>query len=380
MRIAFVSNFMSSHQLPVCEALFYTPGIEFRFVALKPISQTRKQMGWEDLNDTSFVIKTYRGSEEKQKALAFVSCADVVILGHDKADIFFKNAVRNKNVIIYRCSERLYKQGRWRAVSPRGLWKRWNTYFRYPTKNQYLLCASAYAAKDYAMLGSFRGKCFKWGYFPPTDSYDIEHRISQKKVGSIFWAGRMLSWKHPEIAIGIAKQLRNNEIPFEMNIAGEGPLYQDMHKMVKNAGLDQIVHLLGNCSQEVVRRYMAESQIFLATSDYQEGWGAVINEAMAEGCAVIGCEAMGAVPYLIQSGKNGYSFHFGENDIAYEQVEKLLRDSELCSCIMKAAYLTIQNEWNADCAAKRFVRLSSTLLKGEYYKFSSGPCSKAELI
>ena len=57
MKIAFISNFLSAHQQPVCDALAHMLDVEFRFIALTPISQTRKQMGWKDLNDTDYVIK-----------------------------------------------------------------------------------------------------------------------------------------------------------------------------------------------------------------------------------------------------------------------------------------------------------------------------------
>lgn len=380
MRIAFISNFLSLHQQPLCEALFYIPEVEFRFIALTPMSQDRKQMDWDDVNDECYVIKTYVNEEKKQDALDFVSSANVLILGYDKDDIFFQAAVRNKAAIIYRYSERLYKRGRWRVLSPRGLWNRWKTYFRYPTRKQYLLCAGAYVAKDYALLGSFLGKCFKWGYFPPSNQYDIEQRILQKKPGTIFWAGRLLSWKHPEIAIMVAKQLQDEQISFEMNIAGDGPMLQSMKSLIMKEGLEKKVHLLGSCTPEVVRQYMADSCIFLATSDYQEGWGAVVNEAMSEGCAVVGSKAMGSVPYLIQSGKNGYSFPFKKVDIACKYVEELLLDSKSCHNIMKSAYLTIQNEWNGNCAAHRLVLISDSLLNRGDCNFTSGPCSKAELL
>lgn len=90
MKVAFVSNFLSSHQQPICDALFCMSDVEFQFIALTPISQIRKKMGWDDLNNIDYVIKAYIGVEEKQKALEFVSNADVVIFGHDKADIFSK--------------------------------------------------------------------------------------------------------------------------------------------------------------------------------------------------------------------------------------------------------------------------------------------------
>lgn len=380
MRIAFISNFVSSHQKPICEVLSRENGVEFRFIALSPISEIRKQMGWNDLNEAPYVIREYAGSAEQQKALDYVSSADVAVFGNDKADVYFQSAVRNKHTLVFRCSERIYKRGRWRAISPNGLRNRWSTYWRYPKNRQFLLCSSAYAAKDYALSGSFLGKCFKWGYFPPNAQYDIERHIQQKKTNAIFWAARMIPWKHPEIAVDIAKQLQKKGIPFEMNIAGDGSMFHEIREMVQNAGLEQNVHLLGNCKPEEVRQYMAQSRIFLATSDYQEGWGAVINEAMSEGCAVVACEAMGSVPFLIRSGENGFSYPYGKKDIAFAQTEMLLADRARCSQMMRAAYWTIQKEWNAECAAHRLVQLSTALLKGERCDFSSGPCSKSDLL
>lgn len=380
MRIAFISNFLSSHQQPVCEALAHEYGVEFRFIALSPISEIRKQMGWNDLNDAPYVIREYNGFAEQQKALEYVSSADVAIFGNNDTDIYFQSVVRNKHTIVFRCSERIYRRGRWRVISPRGWRNRWRSYWRYPKERQYLLCSSAYTAKDYALSGSFLGKSFKWGYFPPHAQYDVDEKIQEKSPHSIFWAGRMLPLKHPEVAVSIAKQLKDKKIPFEMNIAGDGPMFGEIQEMVKNAGLEQNVHLLGNCTPEAVRQHMAESQIFLATSDYQEGWGAVVNEAMSEGCAVVACNAMGSVPFLIRSGENGLTYPYGKDDVAYSQTEMLLKDWGFCSHLMRSAYWTIQNEWNAECAARRLVQLSAALLKGEQCGFASGPCSKAELL
>ena len=37
----------------------------------------------------------------------------------------------------------------------------------------------------------------------------------------------------------------------------------------------------------------------------QEGWGAVVNEAMNSGCAVVADHMIGAAPWLIRQGENG---------------------------------------------------------------------------
>ena len=45
---------------------------------------------------------------------------------------------------------------------------------------------------------------------------------------------------------------------------------------------------------------MEESEIYLVTSDRKEGWGAVVNEAMNSGCAVVADHMIGAAPWMIR--------------------------------------------------------------------------------
>ena len=51
------------------------------------------------------------------------------------------------------------------------------------------------------------------------------------------------------------------------------------------------------------------------TSNQEEGWGVVVNEAMNSGCVVIGSNLAGSVPYLIENGKNGLIYNCGDLQI-----------------------------------------------------------------
>ena len=64
-------------------------------------------------------------------------------------------------------------------------------------------------------------------------------------------------------------------------------------------------------SPEKVRSVMEKSHIFVFTSSHLEGWGAVVNEAMNSGCAVVANVQAGAVPYLIEQGVNGIAYPRG---------------------------------------------------------------------
>ena len=94
--------------------------------------------------------------------------------------------------------------------------------------------------------------------------------------------------------------------------------------MIKKYHLQNCVSLCGSLSPEKVREYMVKSQIFLFTSDYNEGWGAVLNEAMNSACAVIASHAIGSVPFLINNKKNGLIYQNGQMEDLYRKVKVLL--------------------------------------------------------
>lgn len=70
---------------------------------------------------------------------------------------------------------------------------------------------------------------------------------------------------------------------------------------------------------------MKRCQLHVFTSNYLEGWGAVVSEAMNSGCCVVANRQIGAVPFLIEDGVNGKSYPDG----SYEAFERTVL--ELCA-------------------------------------------------
>ena len=192
----------------------------------------------------------------------------------------------------------------------------------------------------------------------------------------LLWVGRLIDWKHPEIAVEVAKMLQNDGIDFEMNIIGTGDQKDRLEEMIIAYGIEDYVSLLGSMSPEKVREYMVASNVFLFTSDRNEGWGAVLNEAMNSGCAVICNKAIGSVPYLITNGENGLCYRGNDAYKVYKCVKRLVRNKAFREKLSVNAYSTITNEWNSKIAADRLVLLSRHLLCGEKCSFANGICSK----
>ncbi|MDR9824902.1 glycosyltransferase, partial [Vibrio sp. FNV 38] len=83
----------------------------------------------------------------------------------------------------------------------------------------------------------------------------------------------------------------------ELEMIGEGECRSEIEEMRSRYGLEDILNIRDFIRPEEVRRKMLDADIYLMTSDHQEGWGAVVNEAMNAGCALAASTAAGSVPY-----------------------------------------------------------------------------------
>lgn len=382
MQITFFSNFLNHHQLPFCLEMTKYQENQFTFVETEPIEQERLDMGYEDMGEKyPFVLKSYKNDECHARALKIGLESDVVIIG-SAPEVFIQERLR-KNKVTFRYTERILKEGLIRILDPRVRYDMWSKNTRYKKKNMYLLCASAYTAYDMQLFGAYPGKKYKWGYFPEVKEHDIEQLMLNKKKNkkiSILWAGRFLKWKHPEVAVKVAEGLKKAGYQFKLTFIGDGEVKSDLVSYVQQNQLQDVVVFKGFMSPDKVRKHMEEADIFLFTSDFNEGWGAVLNESMNSGCAVVASHAIGSVPFLIKYGINGMVYKNGDDNELLSLVMKLCDDDNLRESIGKQAYRTLAEEWNAKNAVTNFLQLSKSILRGEKRKIISGPCSVAEVV
>lgn len=375
--IVFASNYFNHHQRYLSEALDEMTGHSFFFIETMEMEQERKNMGWGTTDIPAYVLQAYDPAQRK-KCRKLIREADVVIWGSCPYGLILPRLLAHKLTFCY--SERIFKEG----LSGFGYWGRAIKYgllYRPPQKNHYLLASSAYASADHARLNLFRGKTLRWGYFPKTMEYSLPQLMAEKNPTTILWAARMIPWKHPEYAIGVAKQLRRWGCAFTMELVGNGELQQEMERLVAKEGLQAQVKLTGVCTPEQVRKKMEKAAIFLVTSDQNEGWGAVVNESMNSGCAVVACRGVGAAPFLIENGKNGLLFEVGDPAGLAAQTRFLLEHPRQRQQMGEEAYRTIADTWNSSCAARRLIALSQDLLDGKTPALpESGPCSPAPII
>lgn len=373
MKILFCSNYFTHHQLPLSDALYELTNHNFYFLTHREMDVERKKLGWGN-----HLVRPYTYSVADQEAQKQFVDLDVLMAGS-----FPERQIKEyskKAKLLFRYSERILKTGNSLLKYPKRF-IHWHT-CNPPWQKAYMLCASAFTAGDYAKFGLFRGMCYKWGYFPETIRYpSIDNLIDRKAKATILWCGRFQDWKHPDDVIEVAGRLRNAGYQFKIEMIGTGEMEQQLKRHASKTGLlGTNVQFLGSMPPETVRRHMENAGIYLFTSDRQEGWGVVLNEAMNSGCAVVASDAAGATPYLVNDGVNGSVYHSGDVQELYEKVRQLLENTTMQYSFGRAAYQTITELWNAEVAAKRFLQLSQALLNGTDTSqlFVDGPCSPAK--
>ena len=139
---------------------------------------------------------------------------------------------------------------------------------------------------------------------------------------------------------------------------------------------ENCIHFLGAVPNEQVLQAMRQHDIFLFTSDSNEGWGAVANESMSQGCVLVGSDAIGSIPFLVKHRQNGLVFRSCQVDSLVEEAEWLITHPQEMRRMQRAAVSTMQEIWSPRNAARQFLQLVGDLENGRECSVMEGPGSK----
>ena len=379
MKIVFVSNFINHHQVHVADELYKLCQGNYWFIETNPISEAIVNTGYP-IFSRPYLIKTYEGIDQLQYAEKIIDEADAVVIG-SAPDSFVINRIQ-KNKLTFRYSERWFKSKPWYLSGIKGWINFYKNHIRYKNKPVYMLCASAFTAKDVNAVGAYRNKCFKWGYFTRVDELDINALENKTKeaydVVRMIWCARFIKWKHPEIPVMLASRLKQSGYRFIIDMFGCGEELEKTKELAKCLGVEDCVNFRGNLPNDQILDEMRNHHIFLFTSDRNEGWGAVANEAMSCGCAVVGSDKIGSIPFLIEDSKNGLIFKSGNLNSLTNKVALLLDNPHMIESLSIEAYKSVSEIWSPQNAARSFLLLIEALNTKDYSKIPMvGPCSIA---
>lgn len=388
MRLVFYSVVLNHHQACLADEFYKTLGDDYAFVET---AECHDQKGAsEDYSKRPYLVKAWESPEAWERAMRLAETAEVCVFGgHDALP--FEKARMKKALLSFDMGERMLKRGWLNVFSPRifrmvlayhlGGWSK---------KPIYKLCMSAFAARDQYKLFSYHGKCFKWGYFTHVDEdFDVEASMqdaSTTEITPLMWCSRFLLWKHPELPVQMAKRLKSKGYKFLLSMYGDegnaakyDGIYtrKKLQDLIDKLDVGDCVQLMGNRPNQEILSDMRKNSIFLFTSDKQEGWGAVANEALSNGCVLVASDAIGSAPFLVREGENGFLFKSCDVDSLTSKVEWLLLHPAEMRRMQLSAYSGMKRLWSPRKAAENLLELIDDIKNNRDSSIIEGPCSKA---
>ncbi|MXO66374.1 glycosyltransferase family 4 protein [Altericroceibacterium endophyticum] len=159
----------------------------------------------------------------------------------------------------------------------------------------------------------------------------------------LFSLCRLEPRKNIAACVRAARRLKDAGYTFHYVIAGRGPEYETLKRMIAELDVADVVDLVGFVSDETARRLYAEADIFIhpqmeiAGGRDFEGFGIAIADAMLFGSAVIVGQEGGAVE-LVEHGHSGLIVNGRDDDQLTQSIESLLVDESYRRSMAKAGH------------------------------------------
>lgn len=361
MRILYVVDIVNHHLMPLARQLLSAVGEnEFRYATLRAQpDHERMTKGWRFNEEEPWILRSEKETNRSEFE-RWWSEADVVVAGDRQSSQLAERVSRGK--LTFYISERWWKPpvGMARLLHPRFARMAYRFCQLAKSPSFHFLPMGGYAASDMRRIASFQDRMWNWGYFTNVPD-PLPRCVERDDRLRILWAGRMLSWKRVDTLLR-AFALLHQHTPADLTLIGDGPCREKLKQLVQKLGVGDHVSFLSGMPVTQVRQQMQNSHVYVLPSNGYEGWGAVVNEAMSEGCAIVASEAAGAAKTMLRHGENGFVFAPGDYKQLADLLFQLSADESLRHRLAAAGQKTIAECWSPAIAAERFLAVSDALL------------------
>jgi len=189
----------------------------------------------------------------------------------------------------------------------------------------------------------------------PLPNLDYKHNF--KKEPFILAVGRLDKQKGFDILINVYSKIKTN---WKLYIAGEGIERENLQNIIINLNLEDKIILLGRI-KNIFERYKKAS-IFVLSSR-KEGFGNVLIEAMAFGCAVIAFDCPYGPSEIIENRVNGILVENQNKEKLKETIERLINDKDLREKLSYEA-IKVRDKYSVEKIAKEWEKVIKEVLNG----------------
>lgn len=155
--------------------------------------------------------------------------------------------------------------------------------------------------------------------------------------------GRLVEQKGQKQIIEIANELKLQNFPFKIKIAGKGPLSDELSKLIKHKNLEQEVELVGHVDPD---SFFKSIDLFIFTSHFEGSANALI-ESLQYSIPAIAWD-ISSNPEVIENNYNGILISpFDTKSFARKIIEVLSNKNQYLN-FQKEAQNTINSKFNYD--------------------------------
>ena len=204
---------------------------------------------------------------------------------------------------------------------------------------------------DFLELDKYKNKILSTGArFVDKSNFEIRKNLKDKR-NFIGYIGRFTEEKGIMNFVKAIPLIFKKRKDLEFLIGGDGPLFDEIKKELKNSGLNDKVELTGWIPHEELRDYLNELKLVVLPS-YTEGLPTLMLEAMACRTPVL-ATPVGAIPDIIKDEETGFILENNNPECIAENIERVLNYSNLDEITENARRL-VEKEFTYEAAVERY--------------------------
>ncbi len=184
----------------------------------------------------------------------------------------------------------------------------------------------------------------------PNGIYIEKFKPNKNKRKIIFSSGRLLPRKGFQYLI---KAVSHKKYEYEVHIAGDGPMMEDLRSLAKRSKTSIIFHgWLDNNSAEY-KNLLETASIYVLASE-RENASIALLEAMSAGCAVITTNVSGC-PETV--GDSGEIVPVGDHKVLNEKIEHLIENERIIEELGKKARRRVLEHYDWEKVLSKYEKL-----------------------
>lgn len=190
---------------------------------------------------------------------------------------------------------------------------------------------------------------------PLTVTSNVRSNLNSKKAIAV---GRLCYQKHFDALIKAWRLVADKYPEWELDIwGGNGPLYDDLVKLIADLSLQNNVFLKGETTD--ISSKMAEASMIISTSVF-EGMPLVLLEGLAVGLPIVTFNYKYGADEIVKENQNGFIVEQDDLDLLAERIEQLILDRDLRLRMGECSYIASQ-EFRPEMIAERWMNLFTKL-------------------